>query len=170
MTPGDNIMEQFLRFEDLCIRLASVGDEVSEDEKFLFCPAGCRRSMMRLSGLLKRENMWICTRAEKMLRRECDTMIKREKQESAFKAVASRGQPRGRRNSTRGHRNTYKNQEKSRQKRQEKQGPQHARVFTGRCYECDEGVGHKRDQCPTTKDASKPFVFLVASDGDMKNM
>lgn len=31
-------------------------------------------------------------------------------------------------------------------------------------------VGHKRDQCPKKRDASKSFVFSVASDGYMKNM
>ena len=50
MTPGDTIMVHFLKFDDLCTRLASVGDEVSEDESWLFCLAACRRSMIRLSG------------------------------------------------------------------------------------------------------------------------
>ena len=112
MTPGDNIMEHFLKFDDLCTRLVSVGDEVSEDEKLVILLGSLSPEYDAIVWIIEAREHVDLYEAKEMLWREFDTMIKREKQESSFKAVASRGQPRGRQDATRGHRNTYNDREK----------------------------------------------------------
>ena len=77
MTSGYNIMEHFLKFDDLCTRLASVGDEISKDENSVVMLGSLPPEYDAIVWNIEaREHVDLCE-AKEMLRRECDTMIKR---------------------------------------------------------------------------------------------
>lgn len=122
MNPGDNIMDHFIKFNDLCTRLDSVGDDIMEDEKLVILLGSLSPEYDTIVRIIEARGHMDPYEAKEMLRRNCDITIKLKKQETAFKAVTSRGQPRGRRDVMRGCRNNCDNQEKRRQRRQEKQG------------------------------------------------
>ena len=98
--------------------------------------------------------------AKEMLRREYDTLQKRGKKETAFKAYAQLNEPR-RFQGNRGHRG----QEEIRDRYHNSRRANANANFQGKCFECGRR-GHKRSQCRNVK-PSRPgdeFVFSRLSD------
>ncbi|KAE8951255.1 hypothetical protein PR001_g33805, partial [Phytophthora rubi] len=108
--------------------------------------------------------------AKEMLRRESETLKKREKQEEAFNVSARGVHGGGRRRNNAGSRRTQTGQHghgaDARGSRRDKKGQPHggrgASKFTGRCFECNQ-FGHKRSECPklSKRDDGDEFVFAA---------
>ncbi|DAZ93964.1 TPA: LOW QUALITY PROTEIN: hypothetical protein N0F65_008693, partial [Lagenidium giganteum] len=77
MDNGGNLMEHFLRFDDLCLRLATVGERVDDRE----------RLVLLLGIWHDGEDL---REAKELLKREYDELLQHEKEESAFKASGGR--------------------------------------------------------------------------------
>lgn len=94
--------------------------------------------------------------AKEMLRREYDSIQKREKKEEAFKATA-------RNNGQRSTRGSQYSRGQAAAQYKERDGNKKKTGFKGRCYECKE-IGHKKASCPRLVSGAKPeFVFSVTS-------
>ncbi|OWZ00717.1 LOW QUALITY PROTEIN: polyprotein [Phytophthora megakarya] len=70
---GDNIMDHLMKFDDLCMRLSAVDDEVREDERL----TSDYDSMVKIIEARGNTDLH---EAKEMLRREYDTVRKREKE------------------------------------------------------------------------------------------
>ena len=77
--------------------LSAVGDEVREDERLVILLGSLTSEYDSMVRIIEAQGNFDLHEAKEMFRRECDTMQKREKQETAFKAVSGMSQLRGRR-------------------------------------------------------------------------
>ena len=143
MATGDNLMEHLLHFDDLCLRLAAVGDVLAEDEKLVVLLGSLAPEYDSMVKIIESQGSISLLEAKEMLRREYDSIVKREKTEDAFKAVAQR-------------RKKKSNQLNRLQRRNNGRDG----GFKGQCFQCKQ-FGHKRAQCPN-RDTSDEFVFSVA--------
>ncbi|KAJ0391998.1 hypothetical protein ATCC90586_007925 [Pythium insidiosum] len=160
MNPGDNIMDHLLKFDDVCMRLDAVGDNVKDDEQLVVLLGSLPPEYDAIVKIIEARGNVDLYEAKEMLRREYETLQKRERQEAAFKSAVVRYDGRGRNGGLGKSRNGKKN------KRQDRGQS----GFQGRCFDCNK-VGHKKDQCPKKNggaqgEASDAFVFSVSVDRD----
>ncbi|DBA04065.1 TPA: hypothetical protein N0F65_009412 [Lagenidium giganteum] len=141
MNAGDNLKEYFVRFDDLCLKLAAVGDEIREVEKLSFC--------------------WEAFRATKeLLHREFENIRKPEHVEDAFKSEVRGTHGRWRRNPKFGPQG---------RRGDGVQGPRTDKTNGDRVrgYECYQW-GHKRNVCPKRQrrgDQVKADQYVFAVSG-----
>ncbi|DAZ99706.1 TPA: hypothetical protein N0F65_000884 [Lagenidium giganteum] len=159
MDEGGNLMEHFLLFDDLCLRLAAVGDRLGDDEKLVILLGSLPSEYDNMVKIVEAHDNVTLQCAKEMLRREFETIAKREKQKGAFKAGGIRNgrHPRDRA------RGNQPNGEDSRT--HNRQGNQRHRRFTGKCFECGR-EGHKQAQCNQRRqnDDADEYVFSATSE------
>ena len=80
MNPKDNIMHHFLKYDDLCTRLASVSDEVLDNKKFMIFSGSSSLEYDTIDSDIEARKDVGFYEAKEMIRCECGTIFKREKQ------------------------------------------------------------------------------------------
>ncbi|DBA00144.1 TPA: hypothetical protein N0F65_000467 [Lagenidium giganteum] len=133
---GDNLMSHLMKFDDLCLRLAAVGDPLGENEK-----------LVDLLGSLSSEL--------EILRREFETLTKRGQNESAFKAAT--------RNSNGGHRNFRDGSQLSSGNNKSKRGSRDQRQV--QCSICKRWE-HRGGQCRRCDNAQDTSAFVFSASGE----
>ncbi|CEG35399.1 polyprotein [Plasmopara halstedii] len=92
MAPDENLMDHLMRFEDLFLRLTGVGQTVTDDEKLVILLGSLPAEYDGMIRIIEAHGSVTLLDAKEMLRREYETVKKREKQEKAFEAVAQDAQ------------------------------------------------------------------------------
>jgi hypothetical protein len=161
MSNGDNLMDHFLRFDDLCLRLQAVGDTLDNDERLVILLGSLPREYDGMVKIIESRGDVKLLEAKEMLRREYESLQKRERRKEAFKAVVHGNRERrvldgrqsiggGRGGASGGHSGGARRGERQHggaRRQQDFRGRQGSKGFTGRCFECQQ-VGHKQDECP----------------------
>ncbi|KAJ0392461.1 hypothetical protein P43SY_002015 [Pythium insidiosum] len=130
MNPGDNIMDHLLKFDDVCMRLDAVGDNVKDDEQLVVLLGSLPPEYDAIVKIIEARGNVDLYEAKEMLRREYETLQKRERQEAAFKSAVVHYDGRGR-NGGRG---------KSRNGKKNKRQDRGQSGFQGRCFDCNKLV------------------------------
>ncbi|CAI5708033.1 unnamed protein product [Peronospora farinosa] len=165
METGASLMDHLLKFDELCLKLGAAGDSMDDDEKLVLLLGSLSSEYDDMVRIIEAHSNVTLLDAKEMLRREYDTLQKRDKKETAFTAHAQRNEPR-RFQSNRGHRGQEENRDRYQTSRK---GKAHA-SFQGKCFACGRH-GHKRSQCRNVK-PSRPgdeFVFSAFSDEPILN-
>ncbi|DAZ97656.1 TPA: LOW QUALITY PROTEIN: hypothetical protein N0F65_003974, partial [Lagenidium giganteum] len=165
MDQGGNRMEHFLQFDDCaCVLLLwEIALETTSDFEY--------DNMVKI--VEAHENMTLQC-AKEMLRREFETITKREKQEGAFRAGGIRHgrnpRERARGNQPKWNGQARFNDNKMGKKREDtrtyrRQGNERNPRFTGKCFECGS-EGHKQAQCNRRRhgDDDNEYVFSATSE------
>ncbi|OWZ15331.1 LOW QUALITY PROTEIN: polyprotein [Phytophthora megakarya] len=163
----DNIMDHLMKFDDLCMRLSAVGDEGREYERLVILLGSLTSDYDSMVKIIEARGNTYLHETKEMLRREYDTVQKREKEESAFQAISGTSQ--GGRCQNGGRLNRRWSRDSG--DRRPRMVPSGRGKFPGRCFECD-GIGHKRAECPKMKKQTKDdeFVFSVTGSVDSAMM
>ncbi|KAJ0391682.1 hypothetical protein P43SY_001646 [Pythium insidiosum] len=144
-------MDHLLRFDELCLKLAAVGERINDDEKLVVLLGTLPQAYDATVRIIVASNGVTLLIAKEMLRREYETLQRREKKEVALKAAAAALQAGG---------SSNKNQQgRKGGKKQGKKGgnPQ----FRGKCFLCKQ-TGRKQANCPKKNEkSSDEFVFSV---------
>lgn len=160
MSADDNLMEHLLLFDDLCLRLSAVGDTLRDDERLVILLGSLSSEYDSMVRIIEARGNVDLLEAKEMLRREYESMQKREKKESAFKASANGG---------RAHRSTHNNNNgrygNGRAMKANRNGRDRSMAFNGQCFQCKQ-YGHKRERCPRRKneEESNEFVFSATNE------
>ncbi|KAF4030005.1 gag-polypeptide of LTR copia-type [Phytophthora infestans] len=88
MAPGSDLLDHLLKFDDLCLRLSAVGDDLSDDEKLVILLGSLSSEYDAMVKIIEAHSSVTLIDAKAMLRREFETLRKRDKQEKAFNAVS----------------------------------------------------------------------------------
>ncbi|GMF15576.1 unnamed protein product [Phytophthora lilii] len=91
MESGADLMEHMLNFDELCLKLSAAGDNVSEDEKMAILLGSLPSEYDAMVRIIETQSETTLLDTKEMLRREFETLQKREQKETAFKATAQRG-------------------------------------------------------------------------------
>lgn len=172
MNDGDNLMDHLLHFDDLCLRLSAVGDSLQDDERLVILLGSLPRDYDGMIKIIEARGNVNLLEAKEMLRREYESLQRRDKEETAFNAVGF-GSGQGRRDGP-GRRFVTRNngrgsgQRSRRNQRNDGHGQLRAGArgngsFSGRCFRCNQ-YGHKQDHCPRRQnsDDNGEFVFSAA--------
>lgn len=150
---GGNLMEHLLRFDELYIKLAAAGEAFGDDEKLVILLGSLPQEYDMMIRIIEATNGVTLLAAKEMLRREYETLQKRETKETAFKAA-----PRSRQGFPRGG-----NRRAARPTGGKNGGQNGGGQFKGRCYNCKQ-QGHKKDDCPRLKmKTGDEFVFSATT-------
>jgi hypothetical protein len=95
---GGNLMDHLMQFDELCLKLAAAGEIIRDDEKLVVLLGSLPREYDAMVRIIEATLL----SAKEMLRREYETLQKREKKEMAFKVASQYGGGGSRRN-PRGH-------------------------------------------------------------------
>ncbi|CAI5722170.1 unnamed protein product [Peronospora effusa] len=165
METGASLMDHLLKFDELCLKLGAAGDSMDDDEKLVLLLGSLSSEYDDMVRIIEVHSNVTLLDAKEMLRREYDTLQKRDKKETAFKAHAQRNESR-RFQSNRGHRGQEENRDRYQTSRK---GKAHA-SFQDKCFACGRH-GHKRSQCRNVKPSrlGDEFVFSAFSDAPISN-
>jgi hypothetical protein len=95
-------MDHLMRFDELCLKLAAAGEIIRDDEKLVVLLGSLPQEYDAMVRIIEATTGATLLSAKEMLRREYETLQKREKKEMAFKVATqyggggSRRNPRGR--------------------------------------------------------------------------
>ncbi|POM81574.1 Putative Polyprotein [Phytophthora palmivora] len=88
MESGTNLMNHMHKFDELFFKLGAAGDNVDDSEKLVVLLGSLTPEYDAMVRIIEVHNNVTLLDAKEMLRREYDTLQKREQKESAFKASA----------------------------------------------------------------------------------
>ncbi|CAI5708035.1 unnamed protein product [Peronospora farinosa] len=125
METGASLMDHLLKFDELCLKLGAAGDSMDDDEKLVLLLGSLSSEYDDMVRIIEAHSNVTLLDAKEMLRREYDTLQKRDKKETAFTAHAQRNEPR-RFQSNRGHRGQEENRDRYQTSRK---GKAHATVI-----------------------------------------
>ena len=132
METGASLMDHLLKFDELCLNLGAAGDSMNDDEKLVLLLGSLSSDYADMVRIIEAHSNVTLLDAKEMLRREYDTLKKRDKKETAFKAHAQRNEPR-RFQGYRGHRG----QEQYRDRYQPSRKGKADASFQGKCFGVD---------------------------------
>ncbi|KAE8908337.1 hypothetical protein PF005_g24995 [Phytophthora fragariae] len=78
---GEDLMKHIVRFDDLCSRLAAVGETVSEDERLVILLGSLPPEYDAMVRIIEAHGKMTLLDAKEMLRREFEVVKKREEKE-----------------------------------------------------------------------------------------
>ena len=90
METGTSLMDHLLKFDELCLKLRAAGDNMDDDEKLVLLLGSLSSEYDDILRIIEAHSNVTLLDAKEMLRREYDTLQKRDKKETAFKAHAQR--------------------------------------------------------------------------------
>uniref|UniRef100_A0AAV1TC67 CCHC-type domain-containing protein n=1 Tax=Peronospora matthiolae TaxID=2874970 RepID=A0AAV1TC67_9STRA len=122
-----SIMGHFLRFDELCMTMQAVGQEILQDEHLVILLGSQTDDYDTIVKIIENMPRMTLFHAKEMLRREYDGMEKTEYQEVALKST---------------HTCKYKKVSRRHMGKISSRGEK----FSGRCYRCNK-YGHKRQDC-----------------------
>ena len=120
-------MDHFLRFDELCMTIHAVGQEISPDKDLVILLDSLTKDYDPIVKIFENMPGRTLFHAKEMLRREYDGMTRTEHQEVALKST---------------HTSKYKKGPRRHMGRSSPRGEK----FSGRCYRCNK-YGHKRQDC-----------------------
>ncbi|KAE9107495.1 hypothetical protein PF010_g12242 [Phytophthora fragariae] len=170
MSTGDDLMQHLMQFDELCLRLSAVGDVVAEDERLVILLGSLPQDYDGMVKIIEAHGNMTLLEAKEMLRREYETIQKREKHEAAFHASA--GDVQGRdghsdgRQGRRGRRQHGRGRQHGRDGVQGRGGQTNGSAFNGRCFLCKE-YGHKRAQCPKADGTDEQDEYAFAASAEV---
>ncbi|KAE9350619.1 hypothetical protein PF008_g6345 [Phytophthora fragariae] len=162
LSSGGDLMGHIVRFDDICSRLAAVGETMSEDEKVVILLGSLPQEYDAMVRIIEASERVTLLDAKEMLRREYEVMKKREVKEEAFRAsTRGVGDRSGRRSgSGRGGDGGRRRNGGAESRRQ---AGSVSGEFHGKCFLCKK-FGHKKAAYPQRKSASDDeFVFSATS-------
>ena len=127
LAKGGSIMDHFMRFDELCMTMQAVGQEISQEEHLVILLGSLTREYDPIVKIIENMPGMTLFHAKEMLRREYDGMRRTEHQEVALKST---------------HTSKYKKGPRRHEGRSSSRGEK----FSGRCYRCNK-YGHKRQDC-----------------------
>ncbi|GMF20289.1 unnamed protein product [Phytophthora lilii] len=154
---GEDLMTHIARFDDLCARLAAVGEKMTDDEKVVILLGSLPQEYDTMVRIIELQEHVTLLDTKEMLRREAEVIQKRDTKEQAFRASihGQRNRGRGRGNGRRG---GY-NRGGGRGGGSQPWTGNGKSEFRGTCYECKQ-QGHKKANCPSLKEnSSDEYVF-----------
>ncbi|CAI5708026.1 unnamed protein product [Peronospora farinosa] len=90
METGASLMDHLLKFDELCLKLGAAGDSMDDDEKLVLLLGSLSSEYDDMVRIIEAHSNVTLLDAKEMLRREYDTLQKRDKKETAFTAHAQR--------------------------------------------------------------------------------
>ncbi|KAE9035953.1 hypothetical protein PR002_g7311 [Phytophthora rubi] len=162
LSSGGDLMGHIVRFDDICSRLAAVGETMSEDEKVVILLGSLPQEYDAMVRIIEASERVTLLDAKEMLRREYEVMKKREVKEEAFRAsTRGVGDRSGRRSgSGRGGDGGRRRNGGAESRRQ---AGSVSGEFHGKCFLCKK-FGHKKAAYPQRNSASDDeFVFSATS-------
>uniref|UniRef100_M4B7P0 CCHC-type domain-containing protein n=1 Tax=Hyaloperonospora arabidopsidis (strain Emoy2) TaxID=559515 RepID=M4B7P0_HYAAE len=124
---GGSIMDHFLRFDELCMIMQAIGQEISPDEHLVIPLRSLTRDYDPIVKIIENMPGMTLFHAKEILRREYDCMMRKGHQEVALKST---------------HTSKYKKGPRRHEGRSSSRGEN----LLGRCYQCNK-YGHKRQDC-----------------------
>ena len=143
MAKGSNIMDHLMKFDELCLSLATIGDAVSESEQLVILLGSLPDDYDAIIKIIENISDMTLFTAKEMLRREYDEYQRKEAKESALKAAQWP-------------RKGFKSHGKTR--------------FNGKCFLCGK-FGHKKNDCYKNSDEGngkgekQEHAFSAATNG-----
>ena len=148
---GGNLMNHLMQFDELCLKLVAVGETIGDDEKLVILLGSLPQEYDMMIRIIEATSGVTLMGAKEMLRREYETLQKRDDKEMAFKTIGRKGHRRYGSQK----RGSYHRADQPHASKNLGQGVQ----FKGRCYKCKR-YGHKKDNCPEGRSrSSDEFVF-----------
>lgn len=141
MEKGGSVMDHFLKFDELCVSMQAIGDEVSRDEQLVILLGSLSDEYDQIVKIIENMGTMDLFLAKEMLRREYDGIARKEKSEIALKATRS-----------------FKNKNSRPKETRNK--------FYGTCFVCGK-QGHKKQDCWKNPDKKKNSeqAFTVSEHG-----
>ncbi|GMF66381.1 unnamed protein product [Phytophthora lilii] len=155
---GEELITHIVRFDDLCARLAAVGEKMTDDEKVVILLGSLPQEYDTMIRIIESQEHVTLLDTKEMLRREAVVIQKRDTKEQAFRVSihGRRNRGRGRGNGRRG---GY-NRGGGRGGGSQPWAGNGKSEFRGTCYECKQ-QGHKKANCPSLKEnSSDEYVFF----------
>ena len=88
MDTGTSLMDHLMKFDEMCIKLRAAGDSMDDDEKLVLLLGSLSSEYDDMVRIIEAHSNVTLLDAKEMLRREYDTLQRRDKKENAFKAHA----------------------------------------------------------------------------------
>uniref|UniRef100_A0AAV1V209 Polyprotein n=1 Tax=Peronospora matthiolae TaxID=2874970 RepID=A0AAV1V209_9STRA len=129
MQKGDSVMYYFLKFDEICMSMQAIGDEIVQDERIVILPESLSEEYDQIVKIIENMKGMDLFQAKEMLRREYEGIARMEKSEIALKA-------------------TRRFKSKSFQSKESRN------KFTGTCFICGKH-GHKKQDCWKNSDKKK---------------
>uniref|UniRef100_A0AAV1T9V0 Polyprotein n=1 Tax=Peronospora matthiolae TaxID=2874970 RepID=A0AAV1T9V0_9STRA len=160
METGTSLMDHLLKFDELCLKLRAAGDSMDDDEKLVLLLGSLSSEYDDMVRIIDAHSNVTLLDAKEMLRREYDTLQKRDKKETAFKAHAQPNVNR-RFQGNRGHHGRQNDKDRNQAFRRRNDNAR----FQGKCFTCGKH-GHKSSQCHSVKQSRSgdEFVFSASSE------
>ena len=141
MQKRDSVMDHFLKFDELCMSMQAIGDEVSSDEQLVILLGSLTDDYDQIVKIIENMGEMDLFLAKEMLRREYEGIARKEKSEVALQATRS-----------------YKSNNARPKVPRNK--------FPGTCFVCGK-YGHKKQDCWMNPDKKKSSeqAFTVSEVG-----
>uniref|UniRef100_A0AAV1T3D6 Polyprotein n=1 Tax=Peronospora matthiolae TaxID=2874970 RepID=A0AAV1T3D6_9STRA len=85
MEIGTNLMDHLLKFDELCLKNRAAGDSMDDNEKLVLLLESLSSEYDDMVRIIEAHSNVTLLDVKEMLRREYDTLQKRDKKETAFK-------------------------------------------------------------------------------------
>ena len=144
MEKSQNIMEHFMKFDELCLSMQACGDVISMDEQLIILLGSLSDEYDPIIKIIENVQGVDLFQAKEMLHREYALLVKKETGEIALKAKAMKKSERF--DARKSFQKSYK--------------------FEGKCYHCNKS-GHKKTDCWKNVQHKKQYneqAFTVCED------
>ncbi|GMF14751.1 unnamed protein product [Phytophthora fragariaefolia] len=159
-----------MQFDELCLRLSGVGDVVAEDERLVILRGSLPQDYDGMVKIIEGHDNMALLEAKEMLRRDYETIQKRQKHKTVFYASAGDVQGRdGHADGRQGRHDRRKHgggRQHGRNGVQSRGGQTNGRAVNGRSSLCKE-YGHKRAQCPKSDEPDEQDEYAFAASAEM---
>ena len=84
---GRSVIEHFLKFDELCLPMQAIGDEVSQDEQLVILLKSFSEEYDQIVKIIENVKDIDIFQTKEMLCRECEGIVRKYKSELALKAT-----------------------------------------------------------------------------------
>ena len=122
MEKGGNALEHLMKFEEICTRMAAIGDNLNQDEQIILLLGSLSDEYDSIVKIIENIPNMDMLQAKEMIQREYESLQRKESGEIALKAT--------------------KQQFRKERQGNHKQRDRAAQKFNGKCFGC-ERTGHR---------------------------